>query len=158
MNSTISIDCLVESTKEYTFVWKRELSSSVLVEPDNDRTDLYENGTLTLKWVRKEKRLIIYRSWFFFRYIRKADDSSVYVCIATNEGGEAQEQLTIHVQGMIKQIRRILFWIIIWINCRNSLCVCVSSVDNLFISMECDINLCCYCGYSTSIVNMASTE
>ena len=49
MNSTISIDCLVESTKEYTFVWKRELSSSVLVEPDNDRTDLYENGTLTLK-------------------------------------------------------------------------------------------------------------
>lgn len=51
MNSTISMDCLVESTKTYTLAWKRELPSSVLVEPNMDRTDIDENGTLKLKSV-----------------------------------------------------------------------------------------------------------
>lgn len=35
-----------------------------------------------------------------FRNIQKSDDGSVFVCVVTNEGGETQERVTIHVQGI----------------------------------------------------------
>lgn len=35
------------------------------------------------------------------RNIQKADDGSVFVCVATNEGGETSERVTVHVQGTI---------------------------------------------------------
>jgi hypothetical protein len=47
-NNTISIDCIVQSTKDYKLLWKQELSSSILIEPSEDRTRIYENGTLKL--------------------------------------------------------------------------------------------------------------
>jgi hypothetical protein len=46
----------------------------------------------------------LFRSNFIFsifRNIQKPDDGSVFVCIASNEGGEVQERITIHVQGII---------------------------------------------------------
>ena len=36
-----------------------------------------------------------------FRNIQKSDDGSVFVCVVKNEGGETQERITIHVQGML---------------------------------------------------------
>ncbi|CAF2494795.1 unnamed protein product [Rotaria sp. Silwood2] len=80
VSSTVSIDCLVQSTRDYKLNWKRELSSSVLMEPSEARTRIFENGTLALI------------------NIQKSDDGSVYVCIAHNEGGSTQERITIHVQ------------------------------------------------------------
>ena len=38
---------------------------------------------------------------FIFRNIQKSDDDSIFVCIVNNEGGETQERITIHVQGII---------------------------------------------------------
>jgi hypothetical protein len=38
----------VENTNDYKLIWKQELSSSILVEPSEDRTRIYENGTLEL--------------------------------------------------------------------------------------------------------------
>ena len=46
INSTISIHCLVQSTKDYRLIWKQELSSSVLIEPIDDRIRIFQNGTL----------------------------------------------------------------------------------------------------------------
>jgi hypothetical protein len=46
INSTISIDCLVQSTKDYKLVWKQEVTPSILVEPIENRTIIFENGTL----------------------------------------------------------------------------------------------------------------
>ncbi|CAF0852080.1 unnamed protein product [Adineta ricciae] len=81
INSTVMIDCLVQQdTKDYNLIWKQDLSSSVLVELREDRTTIYENGTLEI------------------RNIQKSDDGSVFVCVAKNEGGETQERITIHVQ------------------------------------------------------------
>ncbi|CAF1147431.1 unnamed protein product [Rotaria sordida] len=80
IRSTISIDCLVQSTKDYKLNWKQELSSSILIEPSESRTRIFENGTLILI------------------NIQKSDDDSVFVCIANNEGGETQERITIYVQ------------------------------------------------------------
>jgi hypothetical protein len=48
INNAISIDCIVQSTKDYQLIWKRELSSSILIEPSEDRIKIYENGTLKL--------------------------------------------------------------------------------------------------------------
>ncbi|CAF0756370.1 unnamed protein product [Rotaria sp. Silwood1] len=80
IGSTVSIDCLVQSTKDYKLNWKRELSSSLLIEPSEARTRIFENGTLALI------------------NIQKPDDGSIFVCIAHNEGGETQERITLHVQ------------------------------------------------------------
>ncbi|CAF2244305.1 unnamed protein product [Rotaria magnacalcarata] len=80
INSTVSVDCVVQSTKDYQLSWKKELSSSVLIETSQDRTAVLNNGTLKLI------------------NIQKVDDGSVFVCIAQNEGGETQERITIHVQ------------------------------------------------------------
>lgn len=55
-----------------------------------------------------KKKSFIDRSFHIFRRIQKADDGSIYVCIATNEGGDAQEQVIIHVQGMMNTIEAIL--------------------------------------------------
>lgn len=48
LNSTVTIDCVAKSDKEYTLIWKRELPSSVLVELLDDRIRAHDNGTLQL--------------------------------------------------------------------------------------------------------------
>jgi hypothetical protein len=50
INSTISMDCMIQSTKDYQLLWKRELSSSMLIQPLDDRIKIYENGTLKLMY------------------------------------------------------------------------------------------------------------
>ena len=50
INSTVMIDCLVQQDiKDYNLIWKQDLSSSVLVELREDRTSIYENGTLEIR-------------------------------------------------------------------------------------------------------------
>jgi hypothetical protein len=42
------MDCIVHSTKDYKLVWKQEIAPSILVEPAEDRTTTFENGTLKI--------------------------------------------------------------------------------------------------------------
>lgn len=81
--------------------WKQELPSLTLIELSQNRTRIFENGTLQLMYSYFISLLINFNIVFIFRNIQKVDDGSVFVCIAHNEGGETQERVTIHIQGIV---------------------------------------------------------
>jgi len=66
INNTISINCLVRSTKDYNLIWKQELPSSILIELLDDRIKIYENGTLKLMEIINKKIVLFFLQLFFY--------------------------------------------------------------------------------------------